>query len=165
MGVSNGARWLLVHSPSDLSLAWQMRSDKTRLPDFQLGLNLFVYAAGKIDLHNRLESPFVAPPDHPPTRTLRVARLSFDGNWDPEPAAWPRFSRILHWETGLALDLIHTPIDKLQPTTTPLATLTGTGSQPFSKSQCDALANYVKSGGTLLIDPCRRQQLPPLPPR
>jgi len=31
MGVSNGARWLLIHSPNDVALSWQMRSDKTRL--------------------------------------------------------------------------------------------------------------------------------------
>ena len=154
MGVSNGARWLLVHSPNDLALSWQMRSLKTRLVDFQLGLNVFLYAAGRADFRNRLDSPYVAAPPGPPGRIVKVARLSYDGNWDPEPAAWSRFSRVLHWEAGEALELPELPVEKLSAGAAPIATLTGTGTKDFSKSECAALAAYVKAGGVLVIDSC-----------
>jgi hypothetical protein len=154
MGISNGVRWLLVHSPNDLGLSWQMRSDKTRLQDFQLGMNVFLYAAGKPDLHNRLDSPFIPEPGSPPISHTRVARLAFDGNWNPEPAAWNRFSRWLQQETGRALTLVSIPIDKLTSHTAPVAVLTGTGDRKFSKSECEALAAFVKSGGLLIIDAC-----------
>jgi hypothetical protein len=154
MGVSNGVRWLMVHSPNDIALSWQMRSDKTRLQDFQLGINLFLYAAGKPDLRNRIDSPFIAEPRQPPTRLIRIARLQYDGNWNPEPAAWGRFSRWLHVETGEALTLMSAPLDKIPAKIAPIAVLTGTGPRDFSKVECDAMTEYVKSGGMLLIDAC-----------
>ena len=154
LGISNGVRWLLVHSPNDIAMAWQQRSDKTRLQDFQLGLNIFLYAAGKPDLRNRLESPFLPAPPAAPTKVVKIARLKFDGNWNPETAAWPRFSRYLQWETGQSLDLGWSPIEKLTLATAPIATLTGTGTIAFSDAQCAAMKSYVNDGGILLIDPC-----------
>jgi hypothetical protein len=154
MGISNGVRWLLVHSPNDLGLSWQMRADKTRLQDFQLGLNVFLYAAGKPDLRNRLDSPFIAAPPEAPKSYLRVVRLKYDGNWNPEPAAWGRFSRWLHKETGQALTLVSSPVDKLSIKIAPIAVLSGTGAHSFTKAECDALAAYVIGGGVLLIDAC-----------
>jgi len=154
MGVSNGVRWMLVHSPNDIALAWQMRANKTRLQDFQLGINVFLYAAGKPDLRNRIDSPFIEEPAQQPTRLTRVARLRYDGNWNPEPAAWGRFSRWLHVETGEALTLVSAPLGKIPTDIAPIATLTGTGARNFSPAECESLAAYVKAGGVLLIDAC-----------
>src|SRR5207249_1738453 len=73
-GVSNGARLLLVHSPVDVAISWQARQEKARRVAFELGVNLFVYAAGKPDVHNRL-APLVYPQlNRPVTGTLPVAR-------------------------------------------------------------------------------------------
>jgi hypothetical protein len=60
--VTNGSRLLLVHSPTDLALRWQRRDDKRDKAAFEFGTNLLVYAAGKRDLRNRLDSPYVPPP-------------------------------------------------------------------------------------------------------
>src|SRR6202034_2523651 len=65
MGVRNGVRWLIVHSPNDLAMAWQQRSDQTRLADFRLGMNVFLYASGKPDLRNRISSPYIPAPPEP----------------------------------------------------------------------------------------------------
>src|SRR4029077_6217939 len=40
--VTNGTRLLMVHSPADISPAWQERGFKTSPQIFQLGVNLFV---------------------------------------------------------------------------------------------------------------------------
>jgi uncharacterized protein DUF4159 len=154
MGISNGVRWLLVHSPNDLGLSWQMRADKTRLQDFQLGLNVFLYAAGKPDLRNRLDSPFIAPPQEEPKKFVRVVRLKYEGNWNPEPAAWGRFSRWLHKNAGEALTLVSAPADRVSIEIAPIAVLTGTGAHTFSKAECDSMQRYVSDGGVLLIDAC-----------
>ncbi|HEX2973595.1 MAG TPA: DUF4159 domain-containing protein, partial [Tepidisphaeraceae bacterium] len=51
--VSNGSRILMVHSPQDLSTAWQVRNG-TKRENWELAINLFTYATGKGDLRNRL---------------------------------------------------------------------------------------------------------------
>jgi hypothetical protein len=152
LGVSNGARLLLVHSPVDLALAWQERSAKTRRWAFEIGTNVFVYASGKPDLRNRLDSPYVPAPPAEPTTTMRIAVLKYAGNWNPEPAAWFRMSRCLQWESGPALDVRPLAIEDLVPGVCPIATLTGTDTHAFSTSEINALRAYVQGGGTLLID-------------
>src|SRR5206468_11821123 len=94
-GVFNASRWLLVHSPKDINTAWQTRSEKVERKNFELGLNIFVYATGLIDLRNRLESTYIPAPADPAGSTIKLARLQYAGNWDPEPFAWQRFSRWL----------------------------------------------------------------------
>ena len=154
MGVSNGARWLLVHSPGDLAATWQQRSDKTRRDRFQLGTNIFLYAAGKPELRNRIDSSYVPAPATPAARRITVARLKYDGNWDPEPGAWQRFSRVLQSQSGQAIDLKPMAIEKLIAGAAPLATLTGTDAHQFTDAESKAMRAYVESGGVLLIDSC-----------
>lgn len=152
LGVYNGSRLVLVHCPNDLSLAWQGRSVKTKRFAFELGTNVFIYASGKPDLRNRLDSPYVPPAPDSGERPLRLAELKYDGNWNPEPAAWFRISRYLQWESGPPLDIRPIPLEQLVPGACPMATLTGTDPHNFSAAEIAALRAYVEGGGTLLID-------------
>ena len=156
LGISNGSRLLLVHSPVDLSMAWQERSTKTRKWAFEIGTNIFIYASGKPDLRNRLENPFLpqTPTPTAPEKSVRVAQLKYDGNWNPEPAAWFRFSRYMQWEQGERLDLRPVAMEQLKPGEATLVTLTGTDAVKFSAQQAAALREYVSNGGVLLIDAC-----------
>ena len=84
--VDNGVRMLIGLSPKDITRYWQMRDEKQHENEFRFGTNLFVYGAGKRELRNRLSSPYVSPPNvAPPNGTVPVARLKYEGNWDPEP--------------------------------------------------------------------------------
>jgi hypothetical protein len=150
--VSNGVRLLLVHSPTDLTMAWQQRAEKTKRPHYELGVNLFVYAAGKADLRNRLNSPVVPIPPNPPSATYKLARLRHDGNWNPEPFAWIRFARYLQWETGMTLSIHPTHIQNLDPKIYQMAHLTGTEALSLTNEQTLALKQYVEAGGTLVLD-------------
>lgn len=152
LGVYNGSRLLLVHSPVDLSLAWQGRSTKTKRSAFEIGTNVFVYASGKPDLRNRLDSPYIPAPPESAQRPFPLAALTYDGNWNPEPAAWFRMSRYLQWEGGPALAIRPIPVQQIAPGAAPMATLTGTDAHNFSQPEIAALRAYVQGGGTLLID-------------
>ena len=154
LGVSNGVRWLLIHSSGDIALAWQQRSEKTQWMQFQLGTNIFLYASGKPDLRNRIDSPYIPPPPAPPAKFVSIARVKYAGNWDPEPAAWYRFSRYLQWETGEAADVRAVQIADLPTTVAQLATLTGTAAHSFTDGERASLRKFVESGGILLIDAC-----------
>src|SRR5206468_527416 len=74
--VSNGARLLMVHSPGDLSNAWQLRASISRKEAFDLGGNLYVYATGKEQFRNRLDTPAVPEPPET-TKTIHLARLKY----------------------------------------------------------------------------------------
>ena len=155
--VSNGSRILLLHSPTDLSQAWQGREEKKRANLFNLGLNLFVYATGKRDLRSRLDSPYVPPPRQvrgPEGAAVRVARLRYAGHWDPEPVAWERFSRLFLQRTGTPLKPVTVKWENLRPDDAPMAYLTGTALYAPTAAEVAALKAYVEAGGVLLVDTC-----------
>jgi hypothetical protein len=153
-GLSNGSRWLLIHSPTDLSLAWQTRNERVEKRSFELGVNMFVYAAGLSDFRNRLDSPYVPAPPSPGSSTINVARISYAGNWDPEPYAWIRFARWFQWETDQAISVQPIAVDKLTIQTAPIAHVVGTAGYVPADADIAALRGYVNSGGILLIDAC-----------
>src|SRR5204862_7043031 len=112
--VSNGSRLLMLHAPTDIARFWQARADEKARSQFDLGTNLFLYAAGKRDLRNRLDSPSITDPDSPPPNgKVGVARLTYSGNWDPEPGAFVRFGRWLHRQTGTGVEVKPSPLSSL----------------------------------------------------
>ncbi len=153
-GVSNGARLLMVNSPRDVARAWDVHDWQKVEPAYQLGLNIFLYAAGKRDFHNRLDTTYVPAPTAKPDVTINVARLRYSGNWDPEPYAWTRFARGFQWKTSFAANVQSVDIKDLNAERNPIADLTGTDAHQFSYDELNAIRNYVRSGGVLLIDSC-----------
>jgi hypothetical protein len=151
-GISNGSRLLLVHSPTDLNKQWQLRDTVNRPVDFQMGVNIFIYAAGRANLRNRLKTPLVPEPQIAPILTTTLAKIRHPGNWNPEPVALPRFARIFFGQTSVKVNVIDTDPDMLDPVKMPLAHLTGTGPIHFSPAEFKAIHDYVNNGGTLLID-------------
>ena len=155
--VSNGARLLLVHSPTDLSIQWQQRSDRSGADTFRLGLNLFLYAAGKADLRNRLDSTYVQQPKGEGMGRVEVARLKYDGNWDPEPGAWGRFGRLFRWQTNFDLATRAVDLKDLNGDVQ-AAHLTGTATVNFTDADVAAVKSFVENGGTLIVDACGGSQ-------
>ena len=153
-GVSNGSRLLLLHSPADLGRTWQLHEFLAEPGAFRLGLNVFIYAAGKADFLNRLQSAYVAEPAVDPVGTTSVARVVYDGDWDPEPAAAGRFARVFLGDTSIRVNVADVDAARLDARATPLAMLTGTGPVRLSAAQELALHRYVAAGGVLLVDAC-----------
>jgi hypothetical protein len=146
-------RRLLIHCPEDLAGRWQANAVKQNRAAFELGVNLFVYATGKADLRNKTDSPFIFPPEGT-GQTLPVARLEYPGNWDPEPGAWPRFTRYMWWETGITIVPTQTTPAKLKSGGFAIACLTGTTADRPPDDDVAPLRDFVANGGTLFIDCC-----------
>lgn len=181
MGVSNGSRLLMVHSPTDFALKWQQRVDRpyesrneaprenaapvinpdqtarnNALSAFHMGVNIFFYAAGKRDFRNRIDSSWIETPREAPIDTLRIARLVHDNNWNPEPAAWTRYANWFQRQTGTrlvpeAIKLADLKEDDYR--NWPMAHLTGTRKGAFTEAEAEGLRRYVRGGGVVLIDP------------
>jgi len=152
--VSNGSRILMVYSAQDLSKSWQLRDNKNKPFPFEFGTNMFIYAAGKRELRNHLASTVLPQIAATPSATYSLARLSYPGNWDPEPEAWNRFAKWFQLNTGYALTIKKVAIKDLTPEIAPVAHLTGTARYDLTNEESAAIKRYVEAGGTLLVDLC-----------
>ena len=158
LGVSNGVRELAILIPdADIGRAWQSRAEKTKEEAYQLGMNIFYYAAEKGNVRYRGATHVVkADPKIKPTVNVKIARLMVGDNPDPEPWGWQRLSAILHNQAavGLKLEAIKPGEKKLAfgPTGFQMAHLTGTGNFTMSAPQRDEIKAFVNAGGTLVVD-------------
>lgn len=153
MGISNGVREFWVHSPVDMGATWQTRRT-TRVEHWTIPENLFFYATGKVSPRQKLERTVIPPPPegNVPARVVQVARIFHNGNHDPEPLAWPRFSRIVRRDLNTDLDLVELKPRQLRADRTPIAHLTGTAAFTLGDEDRVRLKMYIDGGGTLLAD-------------
>jgi hypothetical protein len=157
LSISNASRLLLIHSPTDLAGGWQLNWTDEKKTAFQLGVNIFVYAAGKGNLKNRLASSYIPNDPDLADSTRQIARLQYAGEWDPEPYAWGRFRRYFQWKTHQAIEPITVQLKDLKPAQVPMAVLTGTVRNDFTAEEQNAARAFVANGGVLLIDACGGQ--------
>jgi hypothetical protein len=154
LGLSNGVRELMLIAPSaDLGKSWQQRDEKGGRPSYEFGANVYAYATSKAFGNRRRETHLVqADPAIKTERTIKLARLKYDGNWDPEPGGWRRLAAVMHNTRGVELTV--TPVipgkDSLDGFA--FAHLTGTDALKFDDAIRKTLKSFVDAGGTLLID-------------
>jgi len=149
--VTNGIRPLALHTDTDLMLPLQLKQYSN--PAFDLATNLARYVSTYIKyLPHRGTSSWPDDANTPTTRALKVAKLMYTGNYDPEPLAWERFAIFMRNDQQFKVDASK-PLKIADLTNDyPLAVLTGTASQTFTQADKDALKKYVAQGGTLFID-------------
>ncbi|NNM89223.1 MAG: DUF4159 domain-containing protein, partial [Phycisphaerae bacterium] len=151
-GLSNGVRYLWIHSPGDVSAAWQSNLSTSQAMAFNLAANVYFYATGKHRLTGRLHPLRLPGTTGVSVRRVRMAMLKVGGNWNPEPAAWPRLAQIMAAENRTTLILKKETIDELNGRTTPVAHLTGTGAFHVPWRQETKLHLFLSHGGTLFAD-------------
>ena len=156
-GMSNGARELIVLMPSgDASWKWMSAGgafDVQRAPYAPLA-NLLLHVTDKANPRYKGDDAWIdRNPGVEPTRTARVARIEYAGNWDPEPGGWVRLSNVTYNLDQTKLE-IGPFVPEQIPTSASLAHLTATESFQLTPAQVTGLKNYVESGGVLLLDAC-----------
>jgi len=151
LGLSNGARELWIHCPTDMGAAWAMKwYSKTAAWD--LPANMCMYATGKSGFRKKLRSLQVPESNTPVKHSISLALLDFSGNAEPEPAAWPRLARLARRDYATELKLSMVKIGDLDVTKTPVAHLTGTGNLTFTDEQKAKIKAFLDNGGTLFVD-------------
>jgi hypothetical protein len=152
--VTNGSRILMLHSASDISQHWQTRNERNRRGLFELGVNIILYASGKAEFRNRLaSSPMTEVSGSATGGRVAVARVRYDGNWDPEPGAWRRFAGYFRRATNVDLDVAPMAITDLNARAHGFAHWTGTAAVNPSEVEIAAIRKYVDEGGVLLVEP------------
>ena len=157
MGLSNGSRELMLLFPTgDPAKYWQLHQLGGHEEMHQVMADILGYAADKEGLRHKGETHLVVKDATiAAERTMKVARLQYAGNWDPEPGSWRRMASILHNEQKIDMtaDSVQLGEGKLDNTFV-LAHLTGTAAYKLTDKAKAELKQYVESGGTLLVDAC-----------
>jgi hypothetical protein len=154
MALGNGAREFMIISPTaDYAKFWQQAGPVRRPDPFQLPANIFLYSVDKQNLRFKGETYFVTPDTSMTTTSIKVARLKYDGAWDPEPGGWRRQAAIFQTQNKIKLET--TPVtlgDGNLAGTYRIAHLTGVDEVKFSESQRKDISEFVSKGGTLIVD-------------
>ena len=155
MGISNGVRLLAIHSPTEVSLALQMNvhAADTEADIFSLVANVYFYVTDKGSLRSRGVSPWPRVKKFTPVTTLKVTRVKYAGNYNPEPLAWKRFSVLMGNRHRIAVDVSGpTSITDLDASKQPVAAMTGTTAFTLTNAEHKVLRKYIDDGGTLIVD-------------
>ncbi len=158
-GLSNGARELMVLIPAgDPSLYWQIKNfEGARLKaNAELAANIYLYSIDKSTLKSKFkgQSYIVKRDDAVPAKqTVKLARLEYGGNWNPEPGGWRRLANILHNTRGTDLNVETVKLGEGKLTKDyQIAHLTGTVKFKLTPAQTAELKAFVDGGGTLIVD-------------
>jgi hypothetical protein len=152
--VHNGVRTLMLLSARDLAAAWNRHGPHGSVePDFQLAGNIYLYATDKHTPRSRLQTPFIPDRNVTPEQTIKLARIKYDGAWNPEPYGWTRLAVYLRNETATRL-LVTSGVtfDSPELKEFSVAHLTGTAGFTLTPEELRGLREFLSAGGTLLAD-------------
>jgi len=156
LGLSNGARELMLLFPTaDPAKGWQTQAflGPDREPLSQLTTNLFLYAVDKQNLRYKGDTYLVKVNEKTkPSKTIKVARLQYSGNWDPEPGGWRRFNALMQNERQTAIEVQTVKLGEKKLAGFKIAHVTGTGRFVLNTLARVDIKKFVEGGGTLIID-------------
>jgi hypothetical protein len=151
-GMTNGTRELMLVLRDDPGRAWQQQNPKEP-SDFELPTNIYLYAIDKQNALFKGQSYLVdVDPKVSPTRTVKLARLEYGGDWNPEPAGWRQLAAVLNNRFKTKLDVAQVKLGTGKLGEYRVAHLTGTREFKFTAAERDELKAFVAAGGTLLVD-------------
>ncbi len=161
-GLGNQAReFMLLFPTDDAGRAWQlipqvMQKAEGALPKEELyhaAGNLFYYSTERGLVRDKKKT-WILPEQPKGEQKLTIARLEYDGNWDPEPFGWDQLANYVRKAQRLELDLprVRLGADQLDAAKFKIAYLTGTGSLELTEKQRGELKRFSYEGGLLIVD-------------
>ena len=161
--IHNGARPLVIHTDRDMPRSWQLMLGRSDKPSFEGPANIALYltdgAVAEKSLATRGATTWPEKPKSGLAREVKMARLIYntpagkEGNCDPEPLAWERFSRIMgnKYKVGVEVSELM-PISKLAESGADVAVLCGTDRITASDQEIKALQTFIAGGGLLYME-------------
>ncbi|TWT43794.1 hypothetical protein RAS1_01940 [Phycisphaerae bacterium RAS1] len=151
--VSNGRRTLMLLCTEDVAAAWHEGPTRSRLPQFQLGCNVYVYATDKTRVGSKLDTVALAAESVEIARTINIARIRYDGDWDIEPYGWTRLATYMNNAARTRL-LVTSGVSWASPDLNDfkIAWMTGTKAFVLNEDERAGMRKFLAAGGTLLAD-------------
>ena len=153
-GLSNGVREMMILMPGDPGKTFQTQETGAGHEEaYQAMDDLILYGTDKQNLLQKGQSFLIArDPVVVASKTVKVARLQYNRNWDPEPGGWERLAAVMHNQAKVDINVTPVLLGGTPLAAYKVAHLTGTNSFTFTVDQQQQLKNYVEGGGTLVID-------------
>jgi hypothetical protein len=138
---------------SDYGRNWQTAAYLGKEPSFQLMNGIVLYSVDRQHLRYK-GATHVVRAQGGGGRQVKVARLQWPGNWDPEPAGWRRLAAILanQQQAAVTTEAVTLGQGKLDPAVYPVAHMTGTGAFTFTPRQTIEMKKYIAKGGVIVCD-------------
>ena len=152
--LSNGSRPLWIHTDVDLPLFWQTNKVASQRWAFEQMVNLTRYVTDSPKKLRHRGTTHWPTPAGQTSSAIKVARLEYKGNWNPEPLALTRLGILVANQDKLKVDVVTTPIAKLGEAGVKVAFLTGTTAWKPDAQELAALKAFAQGGGKLVIDAC-----------
>ncbi len=151
--LGNRARlFMVLISNDDFSRTLQLR-DTNKPEVFEFFANAFLYANDKTQGKYKGETHIIrADPAIKPATTTKVARLKYNGRWDPEPGGWKRLAAVMNNQDKVTLQTAVVELGKDSLADYKIAHMTGTDQFVLSDAQRTALKDFIAAGGLLVID-------------
>jgi hypothetical protein len=161
--LGNQAREFILLIPNDdAARAWQvlpqvMQAHTGVIPKeelYHLAGNLYYYSTERGQVRDKKKT-WILPEQPKGAQKLTVARLEYDGNWNPEPFGWEsQFANYLRAKRRLELESprIRLGSDLLDTAKFKLAYLTGTGKFELTDKQREDLKRFTYEGGVVIVD-------------
>ena len=148
---------MILFTGSDPARYWQTQAYGGHEELFEFPCDVYLYSVdrgAKGGMRNKGDTYIVtADPNIKASRSIKVARLQFAGNWNPEPGSWRRLGAILHNTEKTELDVQNINLgDSKLDKSFQIADLTGTFKFALTDAQREEIKQYVKGGGTLIVD-------------
>ena len=106
LGLSNGVRELMLLPAGDVSRPFQRHNEALQPDAYHLFNDIVLYAMDTSGLTRKGNSYIVQVNPAPAVvRSIKLARLRYGGNWDPEPGGWRRLGAILHNSQKIAMEV------------------------------------------------------------
>src|SRR2546430_4389209 len=121
---------------------------------YHLAGNLYYYSTERGLLRDKKKT-WILPQQPKGTAKLSLARLEYDGNWNPEPFGLEQqFANYLRAKQKMELELLRVRLgsDALDLAKYKLAYLTGTGKFELTDKQPEDLKRFAYEGGVLIVD-------------
>jgi hypothetical protein len=162
MGLNDGVRTFMFVTFTDISCIWAMRVVGPQQAMFDLGMNMYVYAADRRPLRARLAS--VLPEARyaeatiaaGPRSNIRIARVKHGGDWAIASHYKPleRLAERVTAQGQLRLEVAEPAAPAELGEDVQVAYLTGRRGLMLMENDTRALKAFVERGGMLLVDAC-----------
>lgn len=151
--VHNGVRTLLLLTTEDVGGTWNKYQIGRGTKEFFLGCNVYLYATDKTTMRSRLQTANLVIEPAEIERTIEVARIKHDGDWNIEPFGWERLTAYMNNNAATRLTAVSgVALDSPMLQDFKVAYITGTERFTLSRAESSGLRRFLTGGGTLLAD-------------
>lgn len=151
--LSNGARDLIYIVENDWSMTFQRDDPPGKGRIWQVSSNFFALATERGAMPNRLNAK-IETRNYAKKEVgeLTIAKVKYDGSWDPEPLAHAHLATNIYNNSGVDVKSEVVELAELGSSSYGLAHLSGTDKVEFTAEELASIKTFVDNGGTLLIE-------------